>query len=221
MSDGVKIKDLYDCKTEYLKKLFDSHTYPWELLPLIGKAVSSIVNEGIEGFSELKPGVLVGKNVSISESATILPPAVIGDNCEIRPGAFIRGNVITGKGCVLGNSSEFKNAILLDEVQVPHFNYVGDSVLGNRAHLGAGAICSNLKSDGKDVVIHAEREINTGMRKVGAFLGDGADVGSQCVLNPGTVIGKNTTVYPLTSLRGVFPENSIVKSSDNIVERKR
>ena len=221
MSDSVKIKNLYDCKVEYLIRIFDSHIFPWELIPLIEKTASALVKGGIEGFFELKPGVLVGKNVKISEGATILPPAVIGDNCEIRPGAFIRGNVITGKGCVLGNSSEFKNAILLDGVQVPHFNYVGDSVLGNRAHLGAGAICSNLKSDGKDVVIHAEREINTGMRKVGAFLGDGANVGSQCVLNPGTVIGKNTTVYPLTSLRGVFPENSIVKSSDNIVERKR
>lgn len=220
MSDGVKINDLYECKTEYLKQLFASCTYPWELLPLVGNLASSLVNEGIEGFSELKPGVLVGKNVRISEGATILPPAVIGDDCEVRPGAFIRGNLITGKGCVLGNSSEFKNAILLDGVQVPHYSYVGDSVLGNRAHLGAGAICSNLKSDGKDVVIHAECDIKTGLRKVGAFLGDGADVGSQCVLNPGTVIGKNTSVYPLTSLRGVVKENSIVKGADNVVERK-
>jgi NDP-sugar pyrophosphorylase family protein len=220
VSDSVKIKNLYECEVPYLKELFDSHVYPWELLPLIKETINELLNTGIEGFTELKEGVLVGQNVKISETATIDAPAIIGHNTEIRPGAYIRGNLITGSGCVLGNSSEFKNAILLDKAQIPHYNYVGDSVLGNRAHLGAGSICSNLKSDGKNVVIHADADIETGLRKVGAFLADGADVGCQCVLNPGTVIGKRTSVYPLTSVRGVVKEDCIVKSMQNIVERK-
>ena len=220
MSDSVKIKNLYECEVPYLKELFDSHVYPWELLPLIKETINELLKTGIEGFTELKEGVLVGQNVKISETATIDAPAIIGHNTEVRPGAYIRGNLITGSNCVLGNSSEFKNAILLDKAQIPHYNYVGDSVLGNRAHLGAGSICSNLKSDGKNVVIHADADIETGLRKVGAFLADGADVGCQCVLNPGTVIGKKTSVYPLTSVRGVIKENCIVKSMHNIVERK-
>ncbi len=220
MSESVKIKNLYNCEVPYLKELFDSYTYPWELLPLINKTINKLLETGIEGFTLLKEGVLVGQNVKISDTATIDAPAIIGHNTEIRPGAYIRGNLITGSNCVLGNSSEFKNAILLDKVQIPHYNYVGDSVLGNHSHLGAGSICSNLKSDGKSVVIHAEENIETGLRKVGGFLADGADVGCQCVLNPGTVIGKGTSVYPLTSLRGVIKENCIVKSMQNIVERK-
>lgn len=220
MSESVKIKSLYDCEVPYLKDIFDSYTYPWELLPLIKETVNKLLETGIEGFTLLKEGVLVGQNVRISDTATIIAPAIIGHNTEIRPGAYVRGNLITGSDCVLGNSSEFKNAILLDKVQIPHYNYVGDSVLGNHSHLGAGSICSNLKSDGKSVVIHAEEDIETGLRKVGAFLADGADVGCQCVLNPGTVIGKNTSVYPLTSVRGVIKENCIVKSMQSIVDRK-
>jgi len=145
---------------------------------------------------------------------------MIGAGTEIRPGAFLRGNVITGENCVIGNSSELKNCVLLDTVQVPHYNYVGDSVLGNHAHMGAGSICSNLKSDGKAVVIHGDEDYETGLRKIGGILADGADIGCGCVLNPGTVIGKNTSVYPLTALRGVFPEESIVKSVDNVVKRR-
>ena len=127
--------------------------------------------------------------------------------------------MIIGKNCVIGNSSELKNCILSDGAQAPHYNYIGDSVLGAHSHMGAGAVCSNLKGDGKAVVIHGETEIETGLRKVGAFLGDGADVGCGCVLNPGTVVGKNTRVYPLNALRGVFPENSIVKSNNNVVDK--
>ncbi|MBQ7976177.1 MAG: UDP-N-acetylglucosamine pyrophosphorylase, partial [Clostridia bacterium] len=133
---------------------------------------------------------------------------------------FIRGSVITGANCVIGNSSELKNCVLLDKVQVPHYNYVGDSILGNHSHMGAGSICSNLKSDGKPVVIHGDEEYKTGLRKIGAILADGADVGCGCVLNPGTIIGKNTSVYPLNALRGVFPSGCIVKSQNDIVKRK-
>ena len=163
--------------------------------------------------------MLVGENVKIYPGVTIEAPAVIGPDCEIRPGAFIRGSVITGRACVIGNSSELKNCILLDCVQIPHYNYVGDSILGNRAHTGAGTICSNLKSDGKPVIIHAERDYETGLRKIGGILADGADVGCGSVINPGTVIGKNTSVYPLTSLRGVYPADSIVKGTNVVVKR--
>ncbi len=174
-----------------------------------------------DGYTFISDGVMVGESVKISETATIIPPAVIGSGTEIRCGAFLRGNVIIGEGCVVGNSSELKNCILLDGVQVPHYNYVGDSLLGNKAHMGASSICSNLKSDGRAVVIHGEEDYETGLRKVGAFLGDGADVGCGCVLNPGTVVGRNTRVYPLISLRGVYPEESIVKSTDMVVIRKK
>lgn len=216
----IKIRDLFCVETPYLKNLFADSEYPWEILPNIKDYIKALVESGIEGFAVLKDGVLVGENVKIHPSAVIEAPAVIGYGTEIRPGAYIRGNVITGENCVLGNSSEFKNAVLLNGVQVPHYNYVGDSVLGNKSHMGAGAICSNLKSDKSNIVIHGKENIETGLRKIGAILADGADVGCGCVLNPGTVIGKNTTVYPLTSVRGVIDGGMIVKSLDNIVKRK-
>lgn len=190
------------------------------MLPLIKEYIKKLIADGIDGYTEISDGVLVGKDVKIYPTATIEAPAIIGDGTEIRPGAFIRGSVITGKNCVIGNSSELKNCILLDKVQVPHYNYVGDSVLGNFAHMGAGSICSNLKSDGKPVVIHADKDYETGLRKIGGILADHADIGCGCVLNPGTVVGKNTSVYPLTSLRGVISGGCIVKSPDNIIERK-
>lgn len=217
----VKTKDLFECDVPYLKKLFEESEYPWEILPKIKEHIKNLIDEGIDGYTEVSEGVLAGRNVKIYPTATIEPPAIIGDDCEIRPGAFIRGNVITGKGCVLGNSSEFKNCILLNKVQVPHYNYVGDSVLGNHTHLGAGSICSNLKTDGKNIVIHGDEDYDTGLRKIGGILADGADVGCSCVLNPGTVLGKETSVYPNNSLRGVFPSGMIVKSQTNVVERRK
>ncbi len=221
MKKKVKTEELFECNVPYLKELFNSYEYPWEILPNIKSEISKIVDCGIKGFELLKPGILIGDSVEISDSATIEPPAIIGHKTKIRPGAYLRGNVITGEGCVLGNSSEYKNCILLDGVQTPHYNYVGDSILGNRAHMGAGSICSNLKSDGKPIVIHGDKDFQTGLRKIGGILGDGADIGSGCVINPGTVIGKNTSAYPLTPLRGVYPENAIIKSQNNIVERKK
>ena len=208
MDKYVKTKDLYDCQVPYLQELFTQAEYPWEMLPKLKGYISALVEKGIPGYTKYADGVLVGENVKIYPTATIEAPAVIGSGTEVRPGAFIRGSVITGENCVIGNSSELKNCVLLDKVQVPHYNYVGDSVLGNRAHMGAGSICSNLKSDGKPVVIHADEEIETGLRKIG-------------VLNPGTVIGKGTSVYPLTSLRGVFPGGCIVKALDNVVVRRQ
>ncbi len=219
MDKLVKTADLYECNVPYLKELFSKSEYPWEMLSQIKDLCKQLIEKGIDGFIEVQPGVLVGRDVTIASTATIIPPAVIGHGTEIRPGAYIRGNVITGENCVIGNSTELKNCIMLDKVQVPHYNYVGDSVLGNKAHMGAGSICSNLKSDGKAVVIHGETEIETGIRKIGGILADGADIGCGCVINPGTVIGKHTSVYPLISLRGVIPADCIVKTLDNIVIR--
>lgn len=220
MTKSVKTAELFNCEVPYLKDLFASNEYPWEMLPKIKDVISKLIADGIPDFTELKPGVLVGKNVKIADTVTIEAPAIFGHGTQIRPGAFIRGNVITGSDCVIGNSTELKNCILLDRVQVPHYNYVGDSILGNHAHMGAGSICSNLKSDGKPVVIHGDTDINTGLRKIGGILADEADIGCGSIINPGTVVGKNTSVYPLTALRGVIPSGCIVKSLNNIVIRE-
>ena len=221
MDKHVKTDQLFESVPSYLEKLFEGVEYPWELLPKIKEYALMLTERGIEGYTLIADNVLIGNNVKIYPNATIEGPAVIGSGSEIRPGAFIRGSVITGENCVIGNSSELKNCILLDSVQVPHYNYVGDSVLGNRAHMGAGTICSNLKSDHKPVVVHADKEYLTGLRKMGGILADGADVGCGSVINPGTVIGKNTTVYPLTSLRGVYPADCIVKSTEMVVKREK
>ena len=218
---NIKISELYENVTcPFLKDVFASHEYPWEILPLIKEIVKQVIAEGLEGYHFLEEGILVGENVKIAKTATIEAPAIIGPNTELRPGAYLRGNVIIGEGCVVGNSSELKNAILLNHVQVPHYNYVGDSILGDYAHMGAGSILSNLKSGGKNIVIHGDQEYETGLRKIGGFLGDHADIGCGSVLNPGTIIGKNTQVYPLSMLRGCFPENSIVKAQNNVVDKK-
>lgn len=217
----IKVKDLYDeCGISYLDSFIFQKEYPWELLPLIGAYAKELVEKGIPGFTLLKEGVLVGENVKIAETATIVGPCVLGNNVEVRPGAYIRGNVIVGDESVVGNSSELKNAVLLRHAQVPHYNYVGDSILGSYAHMGAGSILSNLRSDNKPVIIHADEEIPTGIRKIGGLLADHADIGCGSVLNPGTIIGKNTQVYPLTMCRGVYPENSIVKSTRVVVAKK-
>lgn len=215
----IKTVDLYDVNIPYLKQLFIQSEYPWEMLPKIKDYIKALLSSGIEGFALLKEDVLVGEGVKIHPSAVIEAPAIIGKGTEIRPNAYLRGNVITGENCVIGNSTEIKNAVLLNGVQVPHYNYVGDSVLGNFAHMGAGAVCSNLKSDKKDVIIRGKDNIKTGIRKIGGFLADYADIGCGCVVNPGTIVGKNTAVYPLTSLRGVIQSGMIVKSMNNIVKR--
>lgn len=220
MSEGLTVSELYDCKNEIIAPFLNSFKYPWELLLQIKDYIYKLIESEPDGYTKLSNDVIIGKNVKIYPTATVEGPCVIGNDSVVRPGAFIRGSVIIGEGCVIGNSTEIKNSVLLDFVQVPHYNYIGDSVLGNKAHMGAGSICSNLKSGGKNVVIHADSDIETGLRKVGAFLGDGADVGCGCVLNPGTVVGKNTSVYPLIALRGVYPANSIVKGAVVTVPRK-
>ena len=209
--DKIKISELFENIPCYLEDCFLSHVYPWETLSEMKKLIGKLFDDPPEGYHLIRGGVLAAEGVRIDESAHVAGPAIIGRNTEIRPSAYLRGNVIVGEGCVIGNSTELKNCILLDGVAVPHYNYVGDSILGAGSHLGAGTVCSNLKSDKELVVIRGERNYETKLRKVGAFLGDGADVGCSSVLNPGTVIGKNTRVYPLTALRGVYPEESIVK----------
>lgn len=214
-------------------KLFDlSHTlaadllhkcrYPWQALPKIKEYTEELI-EKLKDDNEYyihSDGVLVSKNAVISKNATLCAPAIIGHGCEIRTGAFIRGAVIIGENAVVGNSCEIKNSILFDNVQVPHFNYVGDSILGYRAHTGAGVITSNVKCDESHVTIKGEGVIiETGLKKFGAMLGDFSEIGCNSVLNPGTVIGRNTTVYPLSSVRGVVPERSIYKAYNNIVPK--
>ena len=217
---NIKTKELFEVVPDYLKPYFDSAEYPWEILPKIKEIVAKLQQSGLDGYTEIEPGILVGRNVKIAKTATIVPPAIIGHETEIRPGAFIRGQVIVGEHCVVGNSSEFKNCILLDYVQCPHYNYVGDSILGYHAHTGAGTVCSNLKSDGKNIVVHGDKEYETGLRKIGAIVGDWGDCGCNAVLNPGTIVGKHTQVYPLTRARGVYPENSIVKDTRIVVAKR-
>ena len=219
--DKIKCKDLFEPSgIDYIDSLVFSKEEPWMVLKEIKSHVVSLIEKGIEGFTLIDDGVLVGKNVTIAKTATIIGPTIIGNNVEIRPGAYIRGSVIVGDESVVGNSSELKNAVLMRHAQVPHYNYVGDSIVGNYAHMGAGSILSNLKSDGKNIVIHGDEEHETGLRKIGGFLGDHADIACGSVLNPGTVIGKNTQVYPLSMLRGVFKEDSIVKSQKCVVKKE-
>ena len=216
---SIRTSELFNTDSAFFDELFRECAHPWEIIPKIRDYVTDIVTRGIDGYVRLYDDVLVGQGVTIHESAVIIGPAVIGHGTEIRPHVYIRGSVIVGNDCVIGNSTELKNCVLLDGAQVPHYNYVGDSILGRGSHLGAGAVCSNLKSDKSNVTIKFTDKIDTGLRKLGALVGDAAEIGCGCVLNPGTVIGKNTTVYPLTATRGVYPADSIVKDRDTVCKR--
>ena len=193
--------------------------YPWEVLNVLGKYVSELARMLLaeDGWYELAEGVVASKTAVIAPSAVIVGPAVIGAGTEIRPGAYIRGNVLVEENCVIGNSTELKNSILMAGAKLPHFNYAGDSLIGRKAHMGAGAVASNFKLDGSPVCVGG---FETGRKKFGAVLGDGAEVGCHCVLNPGTVIGRNTAIYPCVSVRGVIPENVIVNSSKEVISKK-
>ena len=219
----VEINNLYDLSHTQAKGYLEGFTYPWEALAGIKEMI-------IELGETLDPELYekTGENVWISKSAKIYPnnyiegPCIIGHNTEVRPGAFIRGSVLVGENCVVGNSTELKNCILFDNVQVPHYNYVGDSILGYKSHMGAGSITSNVKSDKTLVVIKSQDKSEcypTERKKVGAMLGDYVEIGCGSVLNPGTVIGRNSSVYPLSSVRGIVPEDSIFKAQGNVVKR--
>ncbi len=216
----MKISQLYDLNytlaREYLKKF----EYPWEALGGIKDFITEIGSSLDENYIAVSENVWVHKTAKVAPTAYLGAPCIVCENAEVRHCAFVRGSAVIGKGCVVGNSTELKNVILFDGVQVPHYNYVGDSILGHKSHLGAGAITSNVKSDKSNVVIKGERPLNTGLKKVGAMVGDFVEVGCNSVLNPGTVIGKNTQVYPLSRVRGVIPADSIYKGEGNIVAKK-
>lgn len=216
------IEQLYSLENTIAKDLFDGATYPFEVLPKISafiKELGKTLPKDI--FEEKGENVWIAKSAKVAPSASITGPCIIDEEAEVRHCAFIRGNAIVGKGAVVGNSTELKNVVLFDKVQVPHYNYVGDSILGFRSHMGAGSITSNVKSDKTLVVFNSpDGKIETGLKKFGAMLGDCVEVGCGSVLNPGTIIGKNSNIYPLSSVRGFVNPNSIYKKQGEIVEKK-
>ena len=216
-----KYDELLNLDATIASNLFERVEHPWEVLPLIKSYILEIIPTLGSEYKELSENVFVHESVKIADTVSISGPTIIGKGTEVRPGAFIRGNVIVGENSVIGNSTEVKNAIIFNNCQCPHYNYVGDSVLGEYAHTGAGVILSNFKSDGSNVKVREKDEIiETGLRKFGAILGNHADIGCNSVLFPGTIIGENTNVYPLTRVRGVVGSNKIVKDIDNIVEKE-
>ncbi|BDF04839.1 acyltransferase [[Clostridium] hylemonae] len=217
----LTVKEMYTLEETIAKDIFDGVTYPWEVLPKIGGFIQKLGESlSSEEYDKVGDNVWIAKSAKVFESAYINGPAIIGKNAEVRHCAFIRGNAIVGEGAVVGNSTELKNVILFNKVQVPHYNYVGDSVLGYKSHMGAGSITSNVKSDKKLVVIKTpEENIETGLKKFGAMLGDEVEVGCGTVLNPGSVVGSHTNIYPLSSVRGYVPGGSIYKCRGEVVEK--
>lgn len=219
--EECKIKNLYNLDETIAKELIEKYEYPWEVLPHIEEYILELGKKlSKDEYKEISENVWVHKTANVYPSAYIKGPAIICENAEIRHCAFIRGKAIVGKNAVVGNSTELKNVILFNNVQVPHYNYVGDSILGYKAHMGAGSITSNVKSDKKLVLIKGENEIiETGLKKVGAMVGDNVEVGCGSILNPGSVIGRNSNIYPLSAVRGVVKENSIYKNKNEIVQK--
>ncbi len=211
--------NLYDLSHTLAADYLRGFTYPWEALKGIKELILSLGESLGEEYTQVNPQVWVHKTAKVAPTAYLGAPCIIGADTEVRHCAFIRSSALVGEGCVVGNSVELKNVILFDKVQVPHYNYVGDSILGYKAHMGAGSITSNVKSDKSLVVIHGDTEIETGIKKVGAMLGDHVEVGCNSVLNPGTVVGRGSNIYPLSCVRGVVPENSIYKANGNIVQK--
>ncbi len=220
---NAAIDALYTLEETIAKELFAGLTYPWEALPKIKDFIIALGETLPEEKYERREGnIWIARNAKVFPSAYIGGPAIIDEEAEIRHCAFIRGSAIVGKGAVVGNSTELKNVVLFNKVQVPHYNYVGDSILGFKAHMGAGSITSNVKSDKTLVVVKAgEETFETGLKKFGAMLGDNVEVGCNSVLNPGTVIGKNTNIYPTSMVRGVIPQGSIYKRQGEIAEKRQ
>lgn len=222
--ENAKIVNLYDLSQTIAGEYLEQFTYPWEALSGISDFIRKIgPNLDPEKFEQRGQDIWVAKSAKVFDSAYLGGPLIIDEDAEIRHCAFIRGSAIVGKGTVVGNSTELKNVILFNTVQVPHYNYVGDSILGHKSHMGAGSITSNVKSDKTLVVVKdcydTKEEIETGLKKFGAMLGDGVEVGCNSVLNPGTVIGKNTNIYPVSRVRGVVPSESIYKDKDNVIKK--
>lgn len=222
MITELTISELYDLEQTIAADIFEGKNYPWEVLSEIKTFIVELGNSlDPEIYEKRADDVWVAKSAKVFDSAYLGGPCIIDEDAEVRHGAFIRGSAIVGKNCVVGNSVELKNVILFNNVQVPHYNYVGDSILGYKSHMGAGSITSNVKSDKTLVVIKSKNgNIETGIKKVGAMLGDYVEVGCNSVLNPGTVIGRNTNVYPTSSVRGHIPANSIYKNRTEISEKR-
>ena len=228
MQREISVSGLYDLDQTIAAKLFEGITYPWEALPKIHDFIISL-GETLpkDIYEERGEHIWVAKSAKVAPTACLNGPLIIDEEAEIRHCAFVRGNAIVGKGAVVGNSTELKNVVLFNKVQVPHYNYVGDSILGFKAHMGAGSITSNVKSDKTLVVVKGEGastegsiSIETGLKKMGAMLGDYVEVGCNSVLNPGTVVGRNTIIYPTSMVRGVVPEGCIYKKATEIAEKK-
>lgn len=219
--EKLKAVNLFDYSQTIAKSLFESITYPWEVLPKIKDFILELGKSlDTEKFNKIGEDIWVAKTAKVAPTAFLHGPLIICDNAEIRHCAFIRGSAIVGENAVVGNSTELKNSILFNNVQTPHYNYIGDSVLGYKAHTGAGTITSNLKSDKSLVTVNFEGEkIETGVKKFGAMIGDNVEVGCNSVLNPGTVIGRGTNIYPLSMVRGYVPENSIYKKQGEVAEK--
>ena len=219
--EEFKISNLYDLNETIAAELLQTAEYPWELLPKISALILELgAKLPMDTYTEIKEHVWVADSATIAPTACINGPAIIDEDAEVRHCAFIRGYAIVGKNCVVGNSTELKNVILFNSVQVPHYNYVGDSILGHKSHMGAGSITSNVKSDKTLVVVKdGKEEIKTGLKKFGAMLGDYVEVGCNSVLNPGTVIGAHTNVYPLSMVRGVVADHSIYKNRNEVVQK--
>ena len=222
MLEALTVKENYSLDQTIAKDIFNGVTYPWEVLPKISNFILELgATLSEDEYEKRGENVWVAKSAKVAPTAFINGPAIIGKDAEVRHCAFIRGNAIVGEGAVVGNSTELKNVILFNKVQVPHYNYVGDSVLGYKSHMGAGSITSNVKSDKKLVVVKAgEEKIETGMKKFGAMLGDEVEVGCGSVLNPGTVVGNDSNIYPLSSVRGFVPANSIYKKKGEVVTKE-
>lgn len=221
--EDIKTLNLLNINETISKELFKNYQYPWEVLPKIKDFIIELGKKlNKQEYEELGKNIWVHKSAKIAKTVEIIGPCIIDENAELRHSAFIRENVIIGKNTVVGNSTELKNAILFNNVQVPHYNYVGDSILGFKSHLGAGAIISNLKADKTEVKIKGEDfVIETNLKKFGAIIGDESEIGCSSVLNPGTIIGKNTSIYPLCSVRGIVGKNSIYKNERTIIEKSK
>lgn len=216
----MKTLQLFDLTHTRAKDLLSKYEYPWQALPHIKELILELAKTLPDNFECIGENIWVEKSVKIYKTADITGPCIIGAGTEVRPGAFIRGSALIGENCVIGNSTELKNCIIFDNVQVPHYNYVGDSILGYKSHMGAGCITSNVKNDKTNVTVNCNgQKIETGLRKFGAMIGDYSEIGCNSVLNPGTVIERNVSVYPLSSVRGVVKANSIYKDKNNIVEK--
>lgn len=220
--EQMTVAELYTLEETIASAIFDGVTYPWEVLPKIGAFITELGSTlPEEEYEKTGEDIWIAKSAKIAATASIHGPAIIGKDAEIRHCAFIRGNAIVGEGAVVGNSTELKNVILFNKVQVPHYNYVGDSILGYKSHMGAGAVTSNVKSDKSLVKVKAqEKTIETGLKKFGAMLGDEVEVGCGSVLNPGSVVGRHTNIYPLSMVRGVIPAGSIYKKQGEIVAKQ-